>query len=85
MAIDVPSPYPNSPEGNCWRYDAISKRLAGTDGRLSLPQALDLLASVSQPGTQWSAVYSIENGQVNVVMDRQYDQPYTFTLQAMLK
>jgi hypothetical protein len=41
---------------------------------------MELLADVAQPGTQWSVVYGLSTGQIDVVMGRQYDAPHTFYL-----
>ena len=65
-------------QGQCPRYDRISQRLQETAGRLSMQDALSLLADVSQGGpqaqssTQWSVVYDMSAGDVNIVMDRNY-------------
>jgi hypothetical protein len=40
-----------SAEGQCWRYDAISQRLAETQGRLTTQEAVALLERVSQSNT----------------------------------
>jgi hypothetical protein len=69
-----------SPEGACWRYDTISRRLAEAEGRLTAQEAIDLLAEVSQEGTQWSVVYGMGTGDVQVIMGRQYDNVHTFPL-----
>jgi choloylglycine hydrolase len=68
----------DSSDGICWRHDAISERLAQANGQVSVEGAFDLLESVSQPGTQWSVVYEMDDYQVNVVMGRQYDRVHTF-------
>jgi len=69
-----------SAEGTCWRYDRISQRLTEAEGRITTQDAIDLLAEVSQEGTQWSVVYGMNTGDVNVTMGRQYDSPHTFHL-----
>ena len=69
-----------SVEGECWRYDKLSQRLAQAEGQLTMQDAVDLLAEVSQQGTQWSVVYGMSSGDVNVVMGREYDNVHTFTL-----
>ncbi len=68
------------PEDQCWRYETISARLASAEGVLTEADALDLLGDVAQSNTQWSVVYSMATGAINVVMHRQYDQVYTFQL-----
>jgi len=70
-----------SPEGICSRYDTIYQKLSQTGGNLSEQQAIDLLSNVSQENTQWSIVYGLNSGTVNVVMGRQFDQLHTFKLE----
>ena len=69
-----------SAEGRCWRYDKVSKRLTEAAGQLTVQDAMDLLADVSQEGTQWSVVYGMSTGDVNVVMGQKYDNVHTFPL-----
>jgi predicted negative regulator of RcsB-dependent stress response len=64
----------------CWRYDKMYQRLAETGGQLATQDALDLLAGVSQEGTQWSVVYGMRTGDVNVAMGRKYTAVHTFHL-----
>jgi len=42
--------------------------------------AMDLLADVSQEGTQWSVVYGMSTGDADVVMGQKYDNVHTFPL-----
>jgi hypothetical protein len=69
-----------SAQGLCWRYDRINRRLTETEGRINAQEATDLLAQVSQEGTQWSIVYAMSSGDVHVTMGRQYDQEHTLPL-----
>lgn len=71
---------PGEALGLCARYDALSRRLAEGGGRLTAPGALQLLSAVSQQNTQWSVVYGLHTGQIQVVMGRAYGQPLTETL-----
>ncbi len=64
----------------CWRYDKMYQRLAETEGQLATQDALDLLAGVSQESTQWSVVYSMRTGDVNVAMGRKYTAVHTLHL-----
>ncbi len=64
----------------CWRYDKMYGRLAETGGQLATQDALDLLAGVSLEDTQWSAVYGMKTGDVNVAMGRKYTAVHTFHL-----
>ena len=72
-----------SAAGQCWRYDRISQRLAQAAGRLTAPEAMQLLAGVAQGSTQWSVVYGLSSGEVNVVMGQKYDRPLTFRLSSV--
>ncbi len=69
-----------SAEGVCWRYDKISQRLTEAEGQLTVQDAMNLLAEVSQGSTQWSVVYGMSTGDVNVTMGREYDTLHTFPL-----
>jgi hypothetical protein len=67
-----------STEGQCPRYDRISQRLEKTGGQLAIQEALGLLSDVSQgapqgqSNTQWSVVYDMTGGDVNIIMGRKY-------------
>ena len=52
-----------------------------TGGNLTTPDAMDLLADVSQANTQWSIVYGIDSGDIAVVMGREYENAHTFRLE----
>ena len=69
-----------SADGMCWRYDAISQRLAEIEGQMTTQNAIDLLEDVSQDGTQWSIVYEMNAGAVNVAMGRKYDAVHALHL-----
>ncbi len=64
----------SQPENMCPRYERASQRLTGVQGRLSAAEGLKLLSEVSQTSTQWSAVYNISTGEVQVVMGQRYEQ-----------
>jgi hypothetical protein len=70
-----------SPAGQCRRYDELERQLARAQGQLTAAEAMDLLFTVSQPSTQWSVVYALSTGQVDVVMGRQTGNRHTFTLE----
>jgi hypothetical protein len=69
-----------SAQGQCWRYDSIAERLAEAGGCITPADAMALLEDVAQDGTQWSVVYEMSKGQVNVAMGRAYEDGYTFTV-----
>jgi hypothetical protein len=70
----------DSPEGQCGRYDRIHEALSDAEGRLERQEAMDLLAAVAQSTTQWSVVYNINSGSIDVAMGRKYDSPHAFQL-----
>ena len=70
----------DSAAGQCWRYDLLEKRLSEAWGQLAPRQAMSLLQEVSRGNTQWSIVYGIGDGQVQVAMGRQYEQLHAFDL-----
>jgi hypothetical protein len=65
---------------HCGRYGAIQDRLEETKGDLNANQAIRLLKEVSQPSTQWSAVYRVSEGEIWLVMGREYDQVHKIRL-----
>ena len=69
------------PQGQCWRYDTLTGRLAQNKGELSEDEAISLLAEVAQDNTQWSIVYEMSTGDINVAMKRQFDQVHQLNLQ----
>jgi hypothetical protein len=69
-------------QGHCPRYDRMQERLARLHGRIAAPDALALLEDVSQDSTQWSIVYHMTSGEIEVVMGRGYSEPVnTFKLE----
>ncbi|MBN1661409.1 MAG: linear amide C-N hydrolase [Anaerolineae bacterium] len=67
-------------QSQCTRYDRLAERLSVAGGRLAVPEAIALLSDVSQPGTQWSVVYGLQSGQIDVVMGREYGSVHTLAL-----
>ncbi len=68
--------------GQCHRYDTLVERLTAASGQLTPTDALDLLQAVAQTesATQWSVVYGMSTGHVEVVMGREYGRVHTFRL-----
>jgi hypothetical protein len=66
------------PQGQCPRYDRISQKLQAAGGAFSIQAALAALEDVSQGGpqvqspTQWSIVYNLTSGEIQVVMGQKY-------------
>jgi hypothetical protein len=69
-----------SATGICGRYDEIKSRLSNSGGTIGIDDALRLLEDVSQENTQWSIVYSLTTGEINVSMDRNYQSVHEFHL-----
>lgn len=69
-----------SAEGQCWRYDKIREKLSAEEGRITSEEAMDLLAAVAQDNTQWSVVYELSTGNVNVAMGQDYRNVHSFGL-----
>jgi hypothetical protein len=72
------SAFEDPKNGHCWRYDKINARLNEVNGLLDWKAAMDLLADVSQSNTQWSIVYQMAYGEVNISMGRDYEIIHTF-------
>jgi len=67
-------------EGGCWRYNLMTMELAEANGQVDSQAAMQLLADVAQNNTQWSVVYQMSSGTVNVVMGQQYRDIHQFQL-----
>ena len=66
-----------------WRYDTIENKLRTTNGKLTSAVAMELLSTVSQKftATQWSVIYNISSGNINVAMATNYDAVHAFQLE----
>lgn len=74
---------PEERKAYCDRYAAAEATLSFNNGRLSTAEAMRLLQAVSQSGdypTIWSMVYNMGSGDIQVAMNRQYEQIYHFNL-----
>ena len=69
---------PQQPD--CWRYKTASEALREVQGNISQDKVMSLLKDTSQDHTTWSVVYNLENGQINLVMGKNYDRVHTFNL-----
>ncbi len=67
-------------QGHCWRYDKILDQLSGQDGNVSVAQAFVLLEGVAQESTQWSVVYEMSTGDINIVMGKAYNEVHELHL-----
>jgi hypothetical protein len=69
------------PRVHCRRYGLIADRLTEHHGILSQADAMELLEDVSQDSTQWSVVYGISSGEVDIVMGGNYGEVHTLKFQ----
>ena len=67
-------------QGHCARYDKIAETMLASAGNLDTTAVQRLLAGVSQSSTQWSIIYNLDNGVIQVSMSRHFSQPYEFQL-----
>jgi len=74
------SAHVGSLDGNCWRYDRVFKTLEALEGKPTSEQAMELLDMVSQQNTQWSVLYQLSTGEVDVVMGKNFKEVETFRL-----
>ncbi len=74
---------PQGAASSCPRYNRAYQTLEDQHSSLASPQALDLLEQVSQSGsfpTIWSVLYNLTTGEISLVMDRNYQEIFTFQL-----
>jgi hypothetical protein len=62
------------PETHCWRHGVITERLEENAGRINSEEAMALLEDVSQGNTQWSVLYNLNTGDVQIAMGRDYQE-----------
>ena len=72
----------------CWRYGTANETLQQSQGKMSHENAMALLKDIAQPlqnylgppKTIWSLEYDMGSGEIEIAMDRHYDQVYHFKL-----
>jgi hypothetical protein len=74
------SPISGPLRGKCWRYDQVLDEFEQSGGKLAIGEAMTLLGMVSQAGTQWSVIYEMTTGRINVVMGQEYYDVHSFQL-----
>jgi len=72
------------------RYDIIMKGLKKAEGKVSLDEAMELLAQAAQKETvfkdgsicrtQWSSIYDLKNPSLTIANDMDYENVHHFTL-----
>ena len=60
-------------DGGCPRYRTLSEQLRLATGQLDPKSAMQLLSQVKQDITQWSAVYNMTDGTVDVALGGNYE------------
>jgi len=71
---------PEMCRSSCWRYQKVYETLSQAGGKISQAESMNLLQAVSQENTIWSVVYNMTSGEIQVVMDRKFDQPLVYHL-----
>jgi len=64
----------DNPQSQCPRYAHIYEQLSAAQGRTTPQEAMEILKGVAQPSTQWSTVYGMSSGEVEVVMGKKYGE-----------
>lgn len=67
-------------DGGCWRYRTIDQRLTQLNGEIEAGGAMQLLSDVKQESTQWSSVYDLTSGDIQVVIGQKYNNTFPFHL-----
>jgi hypothetical protein len=67
-------------DGGCMRYHTLSEQLSAANGQLDAESAMQLLSQVKQGITQWSAIYNMTDGTVDVALGGNYERIYSFDL-----
>jgi choloylglycine hydrolase len=67
-------------DGGCERYRRLSDRLTEANGQLDSRAAMQMLEEVKQGMTQWSAVYDMTSGEIQVALGGDYGTVYSFQL-----
>jgi hypothetical protein len=67
-------------DGDCPRYHTLSEQLSEQNGQLDPQAAMQLLSEVKQGLTQWSSVYNMTHGDIQVALAGRYDNVFSFHL-----
>lgn len=68
------------PQEQCTRYDKISDIMQDTGGDITAQNAAKLLSDVAQDNTQWSVLYHMQSGVIEVILGRQFERIHQFQL-----
>lgn len=61
---------------SCWRYNKAYSDLKSAGGKVDGNASMDILHSVSQSITMWSAVYDMNSFSLKIAVDRKYQSVY---------
>ncbi len=61
----------------CWRYNTAYNMLKNTNGEIDGNNAMEILSSVSQSITMWSAVYDMKSFSFDICIDRKYNKTFS--------
>jgi Acyl-coenzyme A:6-aminopenicillanic acid acyl-transferase len=67
-------------DGGCPRYKTLETELSAVNGQLDAQSAMNLLSKVKQEITQWSSIYDMTSGDIDIVIGRNYDLSHSFHL-----
>lgn len=68
-----------NPEWSCKRYDIIKSALAESGGTLTADEAMTVASDARRYDTQWSCVYDLEEFTLDICLDTDYENKYSFT------
>ena len=72
--VDIPD------DVTCWRYKKAYSTLQACDGSMDQGETMNLMKSVSVSGTTWSCVYDLTNKTMQIALNRDYENVYSFSL-----
>jgi predicted choloylglycine hydrolase len=66
---------------DCWRYNRAYAALKSASGQIDEDAAMNVLSSVSQSITMWSAIYNMSSFTAQISPGRKYDKIYNIKVQ----
>ncbi|MTI67228.1 MAG: linear amide C-N hydrolase [Firmicutes bacterium] len=60
-------------KGKCIRYDTAYKTLSKSNEQFNNLDVMKLMKAISQSSTQWSSVYNMNTGEIQITVGRKYD------------
>ncbi len=65
---------------SCWRFRSAYEQLKERNGQITWQEGMNVLKSISVPGTQWSWVSDMKSGEIYFALYRDFDQIKTFKI-----